>query len=175
MSENIEYTGDRDRKTVFTDCDGDTAEIERTSGAPVDPDEYIYVHTSTYGAYVPVKELIEAIEKAAGISRPVAGETVINVTAEPLWDEVEYRPARAVKVTPELVRNLAEGGPEELSELEPRFFSKTGKPKGVEILDPITFRAALVEVGHVVVLRPGQPPIALSEDEFEKTYRKASA
>lgn len=95
----------------------------------------------------------------------------------PLWDEIEYHPAIAVKVTAELVRHLRDQAGEhpELRELKPVFSTQDGKPWGVAFHDPVTLGERTVSIGARVVLRNGQPPQSMGEQEFEKIWRKVAA
>lgn len=95
----------------------------------------------------------------------------------PLWDEIEYHPAIAVKVTAELVRHLRDqaGQNPELRELKPVFSVQDGRPWGVAFHDPVTLGERTVSIGARVVLRNGQPPQSMGEQEFEETWRKVAA
>lgn len=181
--ESINYAGGNDRRTTFTDRDGDHISVERITGEPDLEGTHVYVCGD--GAYVPVKEFIAAIEKAAAAESteaerlaPIEPSTsVVTDAFAPLWAEVEYHPARAVKVTPELVRALADNGSAEadLAPLEAAFSPTTGEPVGVGYYNPMTFGTTFVPLGKRVILRTGQRPQVLNEDEFEKTYREVQA
>lgn len=182
MAEKIEYYGGPIRQTEFTDRDGDHIVVERVLGEPELEGSYVYVYGD--GAYAPAKELIEAIEKAAG-TEPTEAERLAGIEPDtsivtdafaPLWTEVQYRPARAIKVTPNLVRTLADVGrvQEELAPLASVFDQHTGEPKGVTWYD---YRRALDVTAEAndytyVIMRPGQVPQMMGAMEFELTYQE---
>ena len=194
------------KHTELHDPEGDTLIVERLAESvparlDLTSEGWVYLRTSKNGAYINVGELLSAIEKATGVSRSI-GSVHVNITGdmdaralgediafamrgatdptpapEPLWTEVRERPARAVKVTPELVRRLADSGQDqaELDGLGPAFSQGTGAPVGVGFYDPRRFETTSVPLGKYVVLRPGQLPQVMLEDEFEATYQAVEA
>ena len=161
------------KRTVLHDPDGDTLTVERLgSGVPglrdIDSEEWVYLLTDKDGAYVNVGELLAAIEKATG-AEP---EATVEPKPEPLWTEVRERPARAVEITPELVRALAGGDvPRELACLEPEFDRATGEPVGVIVFD----RPGLATIGRYVVLSGAHGTSVLKPEEFERLFEEVPA
>lgn len=116
--------------------------------------------------YADSRELIAAIKKAAGI------EDAAAKPEDPLWTEVRERPARAVEITPELVRRLAGGDvPRELAGLEPEFDRATGEPTGVIVFD----RPGLARIGRYVVLSGAHGTSVLKPEEFERLFEEVPA
>lgn len=175
------------KRTVLTDPDGVDLEVASVPKGYPFAEDAVAIHShGPSTAWVSARELIEAIEKAAGIEKTeVRTETFVDPDIvryyfgpEPLWTEVRERPARAVKVTPELVRTLADAGREqgELAPLEPVFNQSTGEPEGVTWFD--YFRALDVTAeangNTYVILRQGQVPQMLGEKEFEQMYEEVA-
>ena len=175
--------------TVLTDPDGVAVYVGPTpKGFPYAGDA---VSIDSHGgriAWVSARELIAAIEKAADIEKPTVtqaptiddGSRWWKRGAEPeaLWTEVRERPVRAVKVTPELVRAVAAGdkAPVELAPLEAVFNQRTGEPEGVTWYDHRRMMDVTAEANDntYVILRQGQVPQMLGEQEFEAKYEEAT-
>lgn len=122
---------------------------------------------SSYMAWISAQELLSAIEEVTGVK----SEASVEPELEPLWTEVRERPARAVKVTPELVRRLAaDGVPPELAGLEPEFDRATGEPVGVIVFD----RPGLARIGRYVVLSGAHGTSVLKPEEFERLFEVAA-
>ena len=176
------------KSTILTDPDGVILDVAPAHRGSRYAEDAVAIRTGGGRiAWVSAAELIAAIEKAAGIEKLTVtqaptiddGSRWWKSGAEPetLWTEVRERPARAVKVTPELVRTLA-GTREhtELRELEPVFDRSTGEPFGVTWYD---FRR-MVDVtaeangNTYVILRQRQVPEMLGEKEFELMYEEVA-
>ena len=160
------------KRTELRDPEGDTLAVERLAPGlparlPVTLEEWVYLRTSEDGAYINVGELLSGIEEATGVKL----EASVEPKAEPLWTEVRERPARAVKVTPELVRTLAgDDVPPELAGLEPQFDRATGEPVGVIVFDHF----GLATIGRYVVLSGAHGTSVLKPEEFERLFEVAT-
>lgn len=126
---------------------------------------------SSYMAWISAQELIAAIEKVANLGPEPGRAPAPAPEPEPLWTEVRERPARAVEITPELVRRLAaDGVPPELAVLEPEFDRATGEPVGVIVFD----RPGLARIGRYVVLSGAHGTSVLKPEEFERLFEVAA-
>lgn len=179
------------KSTELTDPDGVLVSVAPAPGGTPYAEDTVAIRTGGGRvAWVSARELIAAVEKAAGLelfimdgpihrsiygADPEGHATPMTEEApsepEPLWTEVRERPARAVKVTPELVRTLAgDNVPPELAGLEPEFDRATGEPVGVIAFD----RPGLATIGRYVVLSGAHGTSVLKPEEFERLFEVAA-
>lgn len=166
------------KSTILTDPDGVILDVAPAHRGSRYAEDAVAIRTGGGRiAWVSALELIAAIEKAAGLEKPAAAANP-TPAPKPLWAEVQYRPARAVKVTPELVRTLADSGQVEadLSPLQSVFDRHTGEPFGVTWYDSRRAVDVTAEANGntYVILRQRQVPEMLGEKEFELMYKEVA-
>ena len=177
------------KSTILTDPDGVILDVAPAHRGSRYAEDAVAIRTGGGRiAWVSAAELIAAIEKAAGIEKLTVTQAPTiddgsrwwksGAEPKPLWTEVQYRPARAVKVTPELVRTLADSGRVEadLSPLQSVFDRHTGEPFGVTWYDSRRAVDVTAEANGntYVILRQGQVPEMLGEQEFELMYEEVA-